>query len=224
MQLTEDSFLEPPHYHNPNDLSQYIFSPTLLIGCERTELTDCVEAVYISTSVVFASLQRLRILYREMAQFSFTDLPLKLNTDKSIDIEVHSFNAGMRFNAEKHYFDEEVAPDWRCKASVLDSRLSHFSSTILNTWWAALKTLASTWIEESQELKVIDTWKDGDAFAYASHDTVTRLWSTESEMKKIVPRSTSLTFLPTVHSSKVSELRLYQIRSTENCGRSLEKL
>jgi hypothetical protein len=72
----------------------------------------------------------------------------------------------MRFNAERRYFDEEAAPDWRCKANLLDSGLKNPCLIgdlkelgllgIVDTWWAVLKTTTKTWFDESRELNVMD--------------------------------------------------------------------
>jgi hypothetical protein len=108
----------------------------------------------------------LKKRFKEMVELLSTDPGLKLHPNDNIDIEVHTFNARMRFDAEKHYFDEEAAPDWRCKARILDSRLSDPTLTrglmelrlpaTVDTWWAVLKALTNTCFEESRELNTAD--------------------------------------------------------------------
>jgi hypothetical protein len=192
MQPVEESFLEPPHRHNP-DGSEVISSPPLLVGCASTELRDCVKAIYISTSIVLASLKRLKMLHNEMAEVLSTKPESELSSDNKIDVEVYAFDAKMRFNSETRYFDEEVTPDWRCKAYILDGRLNNLDLAIepmgfellivVNTWWPSLKALANTWFNESWELKVTDAWDDRDSFLQPSHNCASVVHENTDEFK-----------------------------------------
>jgi hypothetical protein len=166
MRSAEESFIDPPHHHNLDDISQIVPRPASLGIPGGTEVQNHINEIYISASIIFASLQRLKNLYREMVEPLSTKSGLILDSHNGIDIEVRNFNARMRFNAERRYFDEEAAPDWRCKAYLLDSGLKTPCLIgdlkelgllgIVDTWWAVLKTTTKTWFDESRELNVMD--------------------------------------------------------------------
>lgn len=166
MRSADESFIDPPHHHNVDDISQIVPRPVSLGISEGTEVQNHIDEIYIFASIIFASLQRLKNLYREMVEPLSTTSGLILDSHNDSDIEVRTFNARMRFNAERRYFDEEAVPDWRCKAHVLDSGLKNPCLIgdlkelgllgIVDTWWAILKTTTKTWLDESRELNVMD--------------------------------------------------------------------
>jgi len=178
-----DLFLDPPHHHCPDDFAEATTAAPLFMKFVHPDLRRGVQAINMSTSILFASLKRLRELNRDMIDL-FMSQNARCSTlnpglsnaehNAALHHEPRIFNSTMRFCAEKQYFDTEVVPDWRHKATTLDLRLQDTDSTrllkllglesALRTWWAALKTLANDWLEESQFLTIPDV-----AWAQPSH-------------------------------------------------------
>jgi hypothetical protein len=165
MRSVDESFIDPPHHYNIDDISRIVPSPVSLGISGGPEVQNLFDEIYTCASIIFASLQRLKRLYREMVGSSPTKPGLIADSHNGIDIEVRSFNARMRFNAERRYFDEEVGPEWRCKAHVLDSGLKtpcligdleeHGLLGVVAIWWAMLKATTRAWFDESWELNVL---------------------------------------------------------------------
>jgi hypothetical protein len=159
MGFTDQHFLEPPHQHNPDDLDEiFLDSQCFLQHDVHSELRDSHEAFCTSISITFASLKRQRKLFDEWADLQSGETHVgssRINT-----IEYLRFSTTRRMQAEIFYFEDEVMPDWRHKAQILQARIDNMNSTrnwvqfgIQKAWLTVITAIVRKWWEESRHLK-----------------------------------------------------------------------
>ena len=78
MNVDTSEFLEPPHAHDPDDVSQFVQVPTEIVTGATREFHHALDILKQSTSVAYASLCRLKKLEQE--KFSRL-VPLKSQGD-----------------------------------------------------------------------------------------------------------------------------------------------
>lgn len=149
------AFLEPPHHHDLLDLLQSTSAVPEIINAVHSDLRDALQAVIMSTSIMFASLKRLR-----MCQ---ADLKLARTSEQEKCGEALPdpvlFNSARRLRAEWLYFSEEVKPDWHHKGLVVNSLLTNINGSsecenvgageVVAVWWRALQNVVAAWITEA---------------------------------------------------------------------------
>jgi hypothetical protein len=137
------SFLQPPHQHNLVNLGE-VLPPLPFL--EQDEFQSYQQALFVSLSIMFASLKRQRELYAELVD---------LHTLETTGY--HSFNAIKRTWVEIIYFEDETLPDWRHKARHLQAQLKISDSTqtldVQIVWLAQVTEIVRKWWEESHHLK-----------------------------------------------------------------------
>jgi hypothetical protein len=166
-------FLEPPHHHDLLDLLQSTTPVPEIINAIQSDLRDALQAVIMSTSIMFASLKRLRLCQADLqlARTSKQETENLLVESKQQNIrqcceappDPVLFNSAMRLRAEWLYFSEEAKPDWRHKALAVDTLLTDTNESskggkvgtgeIIQVWWHALQNLVAAWITEASQLK-----------------------------------------------------------------------
>ncbi|KAL6240393.1 hypothetical protein RBB50_012675 [Rhinocladiella similis] len=151
--LNESSFLEPPHQYSLEGLSEYLNDPPL--SDVEQELAKRFQAVYLSVSIVLASLQRMKHLHKEAEE---TEARLNCNYGQAPTLEMSLYNAQRRLNAERRYFVDEAIPDLSGKQLALKAHLSWaFDELPTATFWDLY-----SWLTKLKEL-IRKFWVEFDA-------------------------------------------------------------
>jgi hypothetical protein len=172
LSFDDPAFLEPPHHHDLRELLEFICAPPGLIGAIDPNLRDAIQAAIMSTSIMFASLKRLRLCQEDLQSAHELDQgggnacgELKRPSVRqccAISPDPICFNSKNRFRAEWLYFRDEVLPDWRHKVRLVNMHMTHVNQSshesridweaIVRTWWHALQDLVSSWEMEASRL------------------------------------------------------------------------
>lgn len=140
--LIESTFLEPPHQYSLENLSEYLNGPPLA-GVEK-ELAGRFRAVYLSASIVLASLQRMKQLHKEAEE---NEARLIHGQGQASIHEISLHNAQRRLNAERRYFVDEAIADWSGKELLLKAHLSCAFELPTATFWDLY-----SWLTKLKEL------------------------------------------------------------------------
>jgi hypothetical protein len=167
------AFLEPPHHHDLLDLLQSTSPVPEIINAIQSDLRDALQAAIMSTSIMFASMKRLRLCQAdfELARTSKQESENLLSEFKQHNVsqcreappDPVRFNSAMRLRAELLYFNEEARPDWHHKALVVNTLLTDINGFskdgkvgtggIIQAWWHALQNLVAAWTTEASQLE-----------------------------------------------------------------------
>ncbi|KAJ9605451.1 hypothetical protein H2200_010108 [Cladophialophora chaetospira] len=178
-------FLEPPHHHDPSNVSHVAALPASMLSQLPEEVQDALWTLQESTSVVYASYLRLLDLLDERFE-RLTPLP-GMPGEYS---ETHFFNYINALRAERCYLIEDAHPDWKHKArqAGLLSPTSPYASIpvtyrgkpmTISQWMQQLSQAESLWVETARETEIPDF--EGTVLEYQSLSESESMSSTPSE-------------------------------------------
>jgi len=151
-------FLDPPHSHNPSNVSQVAALPSSMLMQLPESVQDALWALQESTSVVYASYLRLKSLLDERFD-RLTPLP-GMPGEYS---ETAFFNYTNAITAERTYLLRDAHPDWKHKARLASLTNPLYSSipltyrgrqTTVGEWFSQLQEAETFWIESAREAEV----------------------------------------------------------------------
>ena len=168
----DPAFLEPPHHHNLLDLLNSTSPPPGLIRLTDSDLRDAIQAITMSTSIMFASLKRLRLCEQDHhvtvhriwsgSNMSGDSTETPIAQCSITSSEPACFNSTMRLQAEWLYFNEEALPDWHIKSHLVNAYLRKIDKTsparqigleaVIIAWWSALRNVVSSWVIEARQI------------------------------------------------------------------------
>ena len=162
------AFLEPPHRHDLLDLFYATSPPPNVIGTTDADLRDAVHAMSLSTSILLASLKRLRLcqqdrhMIEESSEAGTNTTNIQVHQCDKASSDPICFNWMKRLHAEWLYFNEEALPDWHGKAYLVNGHLTRLAKDsaekhtgflpAAQVWLQGLQILVSTWEIEARQL------------------------------------------------------------------------
>lgn len=152
-------FLEPPHSHNPSNISHLAGLPKALLAQLPSELHLHLWSLQESTSILYASHTRLQSLLASRMD-RLTPLPGTYNYSESA-----LFNYTNQMAAERSYLLNDAYPDWRHKLQSVMCRFSPYSenyisfrgeSITIQEWIDRLCSTAETWSDTARDTEISD--------------------------------------------------------------------
>ncbi|KAH0841749.1 hypothetical protein AYO21_01018 [Fonsecaea monophora] len=151
-------FLEPPHSHNPSDVSHVAALPASMLMQLPEAVQDALWTLQESTSIVYASYLRLQELLDERF-----DRLLPLPGMPGSYSESAFFNYMNAVSAERRYLVEDAHPDWKHKASR--AGLSQYGDLVLtcrgkemtvSEWFDQLQRAEKLWVQQAKDAELPD--------------------------------------------------------------------
>ena len=187
--FNDTAFLKPPHHHDLHDLLDYTCAPPSVIGTIDPDFRDAIQAVIMSTSILFASVKRLRLCQQDLTSIGESSesrgnacggtressvTPRCTNSPDPV-----YFNSKNRLEAEWFYLQKEALPDWRHKARLVTLHLSYADQSslesrigweaVIRTWWHALQDLVASWEIEACRLSLTPIISDETDCTFPRH-------------------------------------------------------
>ncbi|KAK5058865.1 hypothetical protein LTR84_011129 [Exophiala bonariae] len=183
----DDLFLEPAHSHDPTDVSHVAALPDSMLSQLPPSVQDALWTLQESTSVVYASYERLQELLDQRFD-RLVYLPIGDGT------AVRSYSEGAFFNyvnhlaAERRYLLEDALPDWKHKASR--AGLRQYNDLMLTfrgkemkviEWFSQLQAAVSFWCYEARQTELPDF--DSTILEYESQSSTPSSEASESDLR-----------------------------------------
>jgi len=156
--FTESLFLEPPHSHDPSNVSHVAALPASMLMQLPEAVQDALWTLQESTSIVYASYLRLQELLDERFE-RLIPLPGMPGSYS----EGAFFNYTNALSAERRYLLEDAHPDWKHKASR--ARLAQYGDIVLtcrgkemtvSEWFDELQRTEQLWIQQARAADLPD--------------------------------------------------------------------
>ncbi|KIW63097.1 hypothetical protein PV04_09974 [Phialophora macrospora] len=187
---TADSlFLEPPHSHDPSNVSHIAALPADMVSQLPEAVQNALWTLQESTSIVYASYLRLQALLEERFD-RLTPLPGMPGSYS----ETSFFNYINAVSAERGYLLQDAHPDWKHKARLagLLSSTSPYANLpvtyrgkamTVGEWMQQLSAAEARWVESARDAVLPDF--EGTVHEY---QTLSEL---ESENESVTPSEAS---------------------------------
>ncbi|KIW98677.1 uncharacterized protein Z519_00338 [Cladophialophora bantiana CBS 173.52] len=156
--IADALFLEPPHSHDPSNVSHVAALPASMLMQLPEAVQDALWTLQESTSIVYASYLRLQELLDERF-----DRLIPLPGMPGSYSEGAFFNYMNALSAERRYLLEDAHPDWKHKASR--AGLSQYGELLLTCrgkemtvreWFEQLQRAEQLWIQEAKDAELPD--------------------------------------------------------------------